>query len=203
MTLALPQSFDLTGRVAVVTGGGGLLGSEHGHALAEVGATVILADINEAAAEAAASSVNQGGHVGTAIAARVDVTSEASIRDMAAWLAKEVGTVQILLNNAAIDPKVQADALIETSRLEHFPLEQWRFQVEVGLTGAFLCSKVFGTLMAAAAYGVILNIASDLAVFAPDQRLYRCAGVPEDRQPVKPVTYSVIKTGLLGLNRYL
>lgn len=203
MTPALPQSFNLAGRVAVVTGGGGLLGTEHGHALAEVGATVVLADINEEAAQAAASVVNQSGYAGRAIAACIDVTKEASIKALSERLTREVGMVRILVNNAAIDPKVQADALVETSRLEHFSLEQWHFQIEVGLTGAFLCSKVFGTQMAAAGFGVILNIASDLAVFAPDQRLYRREGVTEDRQPVKPVTYSVIKTGLLGLTRYL
>ena len=203
MSIALPKCFDLTGRVAVVTGGGGLLGREHGQALAELGATVVVADIDRPAAEVTATAINDAGHAGRAVPAYLDVRSEDSIRALATWIATEVGDVQILVNNAAIDPKVQAGGMVETSRLEHFPLEQWNFQVSVGLTGAFLCAKVFGTKMAELQRGVILNIASDLAVFAPDQRLYRKPGLPTDRQPVKPVTYSVIKTGLLGLTRYL
>ena len=89
------------------------------------------------------------------------------------------------------------------SRLENFPLEVWNDDLRVGLTGAFLCSRVFGSEMAKRGKGVILNIASDLAVIAPDQRFYRQQGAPEDQQPVKPVTYSVVKTGLIGLTRYL
>jgi NAD(P)-dependent dehydrogenase (short-subunit alcohol dehydrogenase family) len=113
--------------------------------------------------------------------------------------------IDILINNAAIDPKVKDEpGLLETSRLENFPKEQWELQVGVGLTGAFLCSKIFGAAMAKSGRGgVILNIASDLSVFAPDQRLYRKEGLDAEMQPVKPVTYSVIKAGLIGLTRYL
>ncbi len=113
--------------------------------------------------------------------------------------------MDILVNNAAIDPKVKGEqGVLESSRLEHFPLEQWDLQLAVGLTGAFLCSQVFGSAMARDGKGgVILNIASDLSVFSPDQRLYRRDGLADDKQPVKPVTYSVIKAGLIGLTRYL
>jgi NAD(P)-dependent dehydrogenase (short-subunit alcohol dehydrogenase family) len=115
------------------------------------------------------------------------------------------GRVDILINNAANNPKMDASSLDQAAktRLENFPLEIWNQDIAVGLTGAFLCSRIFGTEMARRGKGVILNVASDLALIAPDQRIYRKPDVTEDNQPVKPVSYSVVKHGLLGLTRYL
>eukprot|EP01037_Dinobryon_pediforme_P015718 gene15718-15871_t len=130
----------------------------------------------------------------------MDVTSEASIRG----LQDKVSPIDILVNNAAVDPKFdRSSGATELSRLEHFPVAEWDRQISIGLTGAFLCARTFGTDMAARGEGVILNIASDLSVIAPDQRLYHRDKTPADAQPVKPVTYSVVKTGLVGLTRYL
>lgn len=184
--------YGLSGRVALVTGGAGLLGVQHARALADAGARVILGDVNLEAARARAKELD-------ASAVRLDVTDPASVRAAL----EQSGGVHILVNNAAIDAKVEAGGLLETSRFENFALEQWELEFKVGLTGAFLCSQAFGGWMAANGGGVILNIASDLSVFAPDQRIYRKDGLPEDRQPVKPVTYSAIKHGLVGLTRYL
>jgi NAD(P)-dependent dehydrogenase (short-subunit alcohol dehydrogenase family) len=161
-------AFDLAGRVALVTGGAGLLGAQHASALADAGARVILGDLNLEAARSRAKELN-------ASAVRLDVADPASVRAAL----EQTGGVHILVNNAAIDAKVQADGLVETSRFENFSLEQWRTELKVGLTGAFLCSQVYGGWMAANGGGVILNIASDLAVFAPDQRIYRKDGLPE------------------------
>lgn len=197
----LANRFDLSGKVAVVTGGAGLLGRQHALALADNGATVVITDLDTDKGALVVKDVTAAG--GNAIALRMDVTNEASITDVRDALVRRYGGVHILINNAAIDAKVKGDTVIETSRLEHFSLDQWNLEVAVGLTGAFLASRVFGTAMAADRGGVILNIASDLAVIAPDQRLYRKDGVTEDQQPVKPVTYSVVKTGLIGLTRYL
>lgn len=201
--LALPAAFSLAGRAALVTGAAGLLGRQHAAALAEIGARVILTDLPGPALDAAAAELADRHGAGRIVAVAMDVTDPASIEAARQRCAAD-GGVQVLVNNAAIDPKVTAgESLLEMSRLEHYPLDAWNHQVNVGLTGAFLCARAFGTDMAAAGYGVILNIASDLAVIAPDQRLYRKDGVAEDRQPVKPVTYSVIKAGLVGLTRYL
>jgi NAD(P)-dependent dehydrogenase (short-subunit alcohol dehydrogenase family) len=202
-TLRLPPSYSLEGKTALITGGAGLLGVQHAAALAEIGARVVIADIDSAAASAAAVRLESEHGTGCALGIALDVTAPASVEQALAVTLERCGAVDVLINNAAIDPKVSADSLIETSRLENFPLEQWQFELDVGLTGAFLCSRTFGGWMATHGGGVILNIASDLAVFAPDQRLYRKAGLPEDAQPVKPVTYSVIKSGLIGLTRYL
>jgi NAD(P)-dependent dehydrogenase (short-subunit alcohol dehydrogenase family) len=111
--------------------------------------------------------------------------------------------VDILINNAANNPKMESTAGVAWSRLEHFPIDQWHQDLAVGLTGAFLCARVFGAEMARHRSGVILNVSSDLGVIAPDQRLYRTDGVADEEQPVKPVTYSVVKAGLVGLTRYL
>jgi NAD(P)-dependent dehydrogenase (short-subunit alcohol dehydrogenase family) len=199
------EKFDLTGKAALISGAAGLLGMEHAAALLESGATVVLTDMSASALDTSAQRLSERHDRARIRTAVMDVTDPAAIRAAAGVVSDQGLRVDILVNNAAIDPKVKGDqGMVETSRLEHFPLDQWNLQVAVGLTGAFLCSQVFGSAMAQDGKGgVILNIASDLSVFAPDQRLYRKEGLPNELQPVKPVTYSVIKAGLIGLTRYL
>lgn len=199
------EKFNLTGKTALITGAAGLLGMEHAAALLESGAQVVLTDIGESALQTARANLAQKFGATKIITKVMDVTSPQRVRAVAEELWADGLRIDILVNNAAIDPKVKGDqGVLETSRLENFPLDQWDLQVAVGLTGAFLCSQVFGAAMAGDGNGgVILNIASDLSVFSPDQRLYRKDGLPDDMQPVKPVTYSVIKAGLIGLTRYL
>lgn len=199
------KKFDLTGKTALITGAAGLLGVEHAAALLESGAGVVLTDIGEAGLAAASESLSRNADSARILTRVMDVSLPDAIRAVAQELADSGKRVDILVNNAAIDPKVKGDhGVMETSRLENFPLDQWDLQIAVGLTGAYLCSQVFGSAMAKDGMGgVILNIASDLSVFSPDQRLYRKKGLTDDMQPVKPVTYSVIKAGLIGLTRYL
>ena len=199
------EKFNLSGKTALITGAAGLLGMEHAAALLESGAQVVLTDISESALQSANNYLAQHFDITKITTKIMDVTNSQGVRTVAKELWSDKLRIDILINNAAIDPKVRVDqALLETSRLENFPLEQWDLQLAVGLTGAFLCSQVFGTAMASDGKGgVILNIASDLSIFSPDQRLYRKDELSDEMQPVKPVTYSVIKAGLIGLTRYL
>ena len=199
------NKFDMTGKTALITGAAGLLGIEHAAALLECGASVVLTDIYYEGLIKVRDVLLDGENPTRIICKVMDVSKLDSIQSVSKELMSTNIRIDILVNNAAIDPKVKdGESILETSRLEFFPLEQWELQIGVGLTGAFLCSQVFGTAMAKDNKGgVILNISSDLSVFSPDQRLYRKEGLPEEKQPVKPVTYSVIKAGLIGLTRYL
>ena len=192
------NNFDITDRVAIVTGGAGLLGQQHCKALMNSGAIVYVADINTKLINEVCSILGKQSNPLV-----MDVTDEYSIKAALDVVLSEQNRLDILINNAAIDPKVKSNNVLETSRLENFPIDQWNHQLNVGLTGAFLCSKIFGNHMAMNGGGCILNISSDLSIFAPDQRLYKNHDLPADKQPVKPVTYSVIKTALIGLTRYL
>ena len=204
MTSTPTSRFRLDGSTALVTGAAGLLGREHVAALAEIGAVVVMTDLDRDAMLPVAEGV-RGEVDGAQIELReMDVTDPESVSAVREDIRAALGEVRVLVNNAAMNPKLGASGDVAGSaRLETFPLEQWDSELAVGLTGAFLCSRVFGSAMANSGGGTILNIASDLSVIAPDQRLYAKPGIPDEEQQVKPVTYSVIKSGLVGLTRYL
>jgi NAD(P)-dependent dehydrogenase (short-subunit alcohol dehydrogenase family) len=193
--------FSLAGRVAIITGGAGLLGVRHAEAIASAGGTAILADVRGGEAEKRAAEVARTTG-GRAAGIACDVTSADSVEALLNGVLERFGRVDILVNNAANNPKVEAPGQ-SFSRFERFPLEQWNADVAVGLTGPFLCAKIIGTALARHGRGVIVNISSEYGVIAPDQRLYLEEGRAADEQPVKPVTYTVTKAGLHGLTIYL
>lgn len=214
----LPELFDLTGRVAIVTGGAGLLGVEFCRTLAEAGAQVGVADVNKEAAVRLTASLNERWPA-RAIALKTDVTSSASVREMVASTLRAFGRLDILVNSAALDPKFDrkqsrpetpgeprsgedvgrlADSL--SIEFEDYPLELWQQALDVNLTGMFLCCQAAVRPMLEQGKGVIVNVCSIYGLVGPDQRLYRQEGeIPQ----YKPVYYSVTKAGVLGLTRYL
>lgn len=202
MKSSIRDIFDLSGKVAVITGGAGMLGVRHAEVIAEAGGCPVLADIDEAAAVREAGKIAADYGV-DCLGIRADVTNKDDIINLRDVALQKFGRIDILINNAANDPKVKADNDTAWSRFESFPIEMWNQDIAVGLTGAFLCCQVIGTEMAGGGGGVILNISSDLGIVAPDQRIYSKPGLPVEKQPVKPVSYPVVKTALIGLTRYL
>lgn len=194
--------FDLANKVAIITGGAGLLGKKHAEAIAEIDGTPVLLDINEPKLKKQSEDLKSLFPLHT-LGIKADITKEGDVENSLEIVLKKYGKVDILINNAARNPKVEAFSQQDWNRLENFSIRQWNKDIEVGLTGAFLCSKVFGTEMAKRKSGVIINISSDMGIIAPDQRLYRKDNIDDERQPVKPVSYSVIKHGIIGLTKYL
>jgi len=199
---SVKQSFDLTGKVAIITGGAGLLGEKHAEAIAEFGGIPILLDIDKKIGFEKAQRISDQYKVDCEYQF-CDITDESQILNVKHHLINKYDSIDILINNAAVDPKVEINKGKNLSRLENLSTDQWNYELNIGLTGAMLCSKIFGSEMSNNGYGVILNISSDLGIIAPDQRIYRKEGLSEHKQPVKPVTYSVIKHGLIGLTKYL
>ena len=196
------ERFGLEERVAVITGGAGLLGEKHAEAVMDAGGTAVLWDINGKVLEERRQSLAER-YKALVDTFTVDITDPDSIRKGFSYVLEKFQRIDILINNAANDPKVEPGEKLNWGRLENLSLQRWEAEVSVGLTGAFLCSQIIGTRMARNGGGVILNIASDLGIIAPDQRIYEQPGLAADEQPVKPVTYSVIKHGIIGLTKYL
>jgi len=203
MKTGLNKIFNLDGKVIVITGAAGLLGRRHADAVAAYGGTPILLDLCQQTVTKMAEQLNEQ-YDAKASGFVVDITSELQIKENLAILIDQYGRIDGLVNNAANNPKVEENSEKNFSRLENFSLDLWNQDIAVGLTGAFLCAKYYGYQIAKNLDGgAIVNISSDLGVMAPDQRLYAEEGVVDDKQNVKPVTYSVVKSGMIGLTRYL
>lgn len=197
------ESFSLKNKVCVVTGGAGLLGPKHTETIIEAGGTPIIFDIDDDKIENVVNALRKK-YNKKILGLNVDITSKEALEEAKKEIFKKHKFVDVLINNAANNPKLDNKATLPTwMRMENFPLEVWNQDINVGLTGAFLASQVFGTEMAKKRHGVILNISSELGLIAPDQRLYKKDGLKDSEQPVKPVTYPVVKHAMIGLTRYL
>ena len=188
------RKFNLRGKVSIVTGGAGLLGAQHALALAELKSKVILIDINrKKLLDQQKMMLKKNIKVNIFCA---DIRNEKKIKKICLNILKMHQKIDILINNATIDHKPNTKKKY-SNKFENSSLDIWKKELEVGLTGAYICSKIFGNEMAKRKTGVILNIASDLSIIAPDQRLYSHLNL------IKPASYSVIKHGIIGLTKFL
>ena len=198
----IQDKFNLDGRVAVVTGGVGLLGTEFCRTLAEAGAAVIVADLNQDAADKVAKGLTNAGY--TAAGFGLDVTRIESTRELVAETLKQFGRLDILVNSAALDPKFDPEAAskgIAPGAFEDYPLEQWNAALNVNLTGMFLVTQAcVQPMLEQGKKGSIINICSTYGLNGPDQRIYIKEG---KRVAYKPVYYTTTKAGVMGFTKYL
>lgn len=194
--------FRLEGRVYVVTGAAGLLGKMHVRAILDSGGFPVLLDISRSGLDNAESELLTEYGKNRFLAIKADITEPNEMQEVLNIIIEKTGRLDGLINNACNNPSMK-DSGFGAGRLEEFTFDQWDADLQVGLYGATVCSQVFGGYMSKHGGGVILNIASDLGVIAPNQSLYEQDGLSEEQQPKKPVTYSVVKWGLIGLTKYL
>jgi NAD(P)-dependent dehydrogenase (short-subunit alcohol dehydrogenase family) len=191
------EMFSLKGKTAIVTGASGLLGKHHCFALAEAGAKVIAADIDLVAAQNLARLLGDG-HMGVGI----DVASDLSVMEAKEEILERYGKIDILVNNAAINDMFEnPNAALELSKFENYPISLWKKSLDVNVTGVFLCSQIFGSVMAEAKGGSIINIASTYGVTAPDQKLYQ--NEKGEQIFYKSASYPTTKGAVISFTRFL
>lgn len=199
----LNNIFSLKDKVIVVTGASGLLGKMHVEAIASQGGIPVIVDINEDGLNEVYSYILSEYSIECFIEI-VDITNEGELLSSSLRIIEKYGKIDGLVNNAARNPSISKDQKINFNRLESFDRKAWDLDLSVGVTGSFLCIKYYGYQISLNENGgSIVNISSDLGIIAPDQRIYEQEGLDKDKQPVKPISYSVVKSALLGLSRYV
>ena len=196
----LADLFGLQGRVAIVTGGAGRLGSRYVAALAGAGASVAAFDLPGRTCPRVEQLIAAGHPVSTHA---VDLTNRAAVDVAIADVAKRFGTPNVLVNNAGLGSS-PADAALETGRFEQYPESAWDAMIDSHLKSALTASQSFIARFRGdgASAGSIINISSTYGVVSPDQSVYeyRRRGGSEY---FKPVGYSVAKSGMLNFTRWL
>ncbi len=193
--------FSLQEKVAVVTGALGLIGNHYCYALAEAGAHVVVTDLNEERCKAFASELTSSTK-SECIGVASDITKEISLEKLRETVLQKFGSVDILVNNAAINDMFENPAIAaEQSKFENYPLELWQRSLDVNITGMFLCSQILGSVMAERKNGSIINIASTYALVAPDQSLYR--NPDGTQQFYKSPSYPTTKGAVIAFTKFL
>lgn len=190
--------FDLSGRVAVVTGGTGILGRRFCAALADHGAAVAIVDRSAAEAEIFATEI--AGRFGVPTSGfGADLSQAAVIGPLADQIEAALGPIDVLHNNAA-SKGTSLDRFFDPA--ESFDPAVWREIMVVNLDGAFFVAREIGRRMAIRGRGSIIQTSSIYGVVGPDQRIYE--GSEYLGRPINtPAVYSASKAGIIGLTRYL
>ncbi len=196
---AVEDLFSVKGKVAIVTGAVGLIGSQYVEILSNAGAHVVIADIDQVKCDAFARQITESSGV-EALGVEVDISNEASVAAMARKIVEKFGKIDILINNAAGRPKAYFEPF------ENYPGDDWDFVTSVNLRGTFLCSKVVGNYMLKSSgkgngegKGVIVNIGSTYGVVGNDMSIYEGS----EARAFPSAVYAATKGGVINLTRHL
>lgn len=193
----IPQRFQLTNQVVVVTGGTGILGSLYCKRLAEVGAKVIISDIDEEKCQSLASEINEL-FPDSSIGIPVNLVDENSVKLWAKTILEQFNNIDVLVNNAA----TKSPNFFKP--LEDFPLQDWNFVMSVNVTGMFLATREIGSIMANRGKGSIINISSIYGIVGPDQRIYEGSWYEDLGGEINtPLIYSATKGAVVSMTKYL
>ena len=192
----MDKLFTLYGKIAIVTGAGGLLGIQHCIALAEAGAHVIAADIKRLSPELFPEHIHDKLSM-----IKLDVTDTASLSSVRERIVSQFGSIDIIVNNAAINDMVEKRDNNIQGTFEDYPLYLWKKVLDVNVTGVFLCCQYLGSIMEEKSSGTIINIASTYGVVAPDQSLYLKQN--GDRLMYKSPVYPTSKGAIIQFTKYL
>ena len=193
--------FSLKNKFVIVTGAAGLLAEQHIDVVLSNQGNLVLIDVNLKKLKKIKKKFNSL-YSNQILIFKGDVSNESNIRYILSLLKRKKIKPNVLINNAAVDYKLDSKHKKKQTKLmlENFSSEIWKKDLDVSLLGSLNCIKIFGSEMVKNGGGVILNIASDLAFIAPDNRIYNSG---KNIKIVKPISYSVVKHGIVGLTKYV
>lgn len=175
------ELFSLKGKVIIITGGGGFLGTQYARALSSAGAELIRWDVK----------ASRGVDV-------VDITNEKEVQSAVRAILKKHGHIDALINNAAMNPAAGSEDAKRYSRpYEEYPIDLWEKELKTNLTGMMICTKAVTPGMIKKKNGAIINIASELSVIAHDHRVY----ADSTNKRFKSIAYTTTKSAILGFTR--
>jgi|TARA_B110000967_G_C18795217_1_gene515402 NAD(P)-dependent dehydrogenase (short-subunit alcohol dehydrogenase family) len=189
---------------ALITGAAGLLGFQHALALNELGFNIILIDIDKKNLLLIHNKLKKRIKKNTAVHSYLcDISSESQVKKVSLELKKKKLLIDVLINNADVNPQMDKYKGYFTGRVEDYSIENLTKELKVGIIGTFICSKVFGEHMKIKKKGSIINISSDLGITAPDQRVYHKSENINKVKNFKPIGYSISKHAVIGITKYL
>lgn len=201
---SVKKQYDLTGQYVVITGGAGFLGRTFAEAVAEMGGVPLLLDISKDYIDEAIAYLKEQGY--NADGFKIDITDKTSVQSTVKFIQDKYKRVHVLINAAAFAMKnLQEGGAGFFAPFEDYEKDLWQISLDVNLTGTFLITQEIGKIMKQNRYGVIINVASDVAVISPDHRIYNkdesrgYDGVAFNT----PIAYPVTKAGILSFTRYL